>query len=205
MKYEKQNIFFIGDLHVFHKNIIKYDDRPFSSMDDMIAQLIARWNSVVGENDIVYNLGDLSMGGRSESIKWFLFSLNGKIYHIMGNHDEKINKIKRYDRFEDIYEYGTEIWIKDEDNEEAKMSAGYQQIILSHYPILSWDRARYGSWHLHAHSHQSLTKDPNFIWYYKQRVMDVGCSGIDYTPISYNEVKGIMLKKEKIDIRKRGK
>jgi calcineurin-like phosphoesterase family protein len=128
-------------------------------------------------------------------IKWFLFSLNGKIYHVMGNHDEKINKIKRYDRFEDIYEYGTEIWVRDDDNEEAKRSSGKQQIILSHYPIMSWDRRRYGSWHLHGHSHQQLTTDPNFDWYYKQKVFDVGCNGIDYTPISYKKIKDIMSKK----------
>jgi hypothetical protein len=31
--------------------------------------------------------------------------------------------------------------------------------------------------------------------YYKRKVMDVGCNVIDYTPISYEKVKGIMSKK----------
>jgi calcineurin-like phosphoesterase family protein len=31
--------------------------------------------------------------------------------------------------------------------------------------------------------------------YYKRKVMDVGCNVIDYTPISYEQVKGIMVKK----------
>jgi calcineurin-like phosphoesterase family protein len=31
--------------------------------------------------------------------------------------------------------------------------------------------------------------------YYKRKVMDVGCNVIDYTPISYEKVKGIMVKK----------
>lgn len=195
MIHETQNIFFISDLHIGHKNIISYDHRPFADLDEMNSEIIKRWNSVVKPYDVVYHLGDLSLGARSDMIKWFLFSLNGKIYHIMGNHDEKINKVKRYNRFEDIYEYGTEIWIKDLNNDDAKRSGGKQQIILSHYPILSWDRRRYGSWHLHGHSHQKLMTDPNFKWYYDQKVFDVGCSGIDYTPISYEKIKDIMLKK----------
>jgi calcineurin-like phosphoesterase family protein len=35
----------------------------------------------------------------------------------------------------------------------------------------------------------------SFPEYYRRKVMDVGCNVIDYTPISYERVKGIMSKK----------
>jgi calcineurin-like phosphoesterase family protein len=29
-------------------------------------------------------------------------------------------------------------------------------------------------------------------WFYERKVIDVGCNGWDYTPISYNKIKEIM-------------
>jgi len=190
MKHETQNIFFIGDLHLGHKNVLKYDNRPFKDINEMQVELIKNWNSVVGENDIVYYLGDLSFGSDS-LVKWFISSINGEINFIIGNHD-KIRDIRKFGRFANIYEYGTEIFVKDDDdnNKSSRNSDGYQQIVLLHYPLLSWNRAHYGSWHLHAHSHGKLMQEmPD---YYNRKVMDVGCSCIDYTPISYQEVKKTM-------------
>lgn len=191
MRFEEQNIFFISDLHVGHKNVIKFDKRPFKDVDEMHVELIKRWNSVVGPDDIVYFLGDLSFGNDSIT-KWFLYSLQGKIYSVGGNHD-KIKDLIKYGRFENVHEYGTEIGVKDEDAIESRGSNGYQKIILSHYPILSWNKSHYGSWMLHGHCHGSLIQHQQE--YYKRKVMDVGCNCINYTPISYGEVKKIMSKK----------
>lgn len=192
MRFETQNIFFCSDLHTSHKNVIRYDNRPFKDVDEMHAEIIKRWNSVVDENDIVFYLGDFSMG-RSDTAKWIAHSLMGKIHFIMGNHD-KMKDIVKLGRFESIHPYGCEIWIKDEDVKSARGSGGYQQMILSHYPILSWNRAHHGSFHLHGHCHGSMMK--NMPDYYKRKVMDVGVNCIDYTPISYTQVKDIMGKRE---------
>lgn len=194
MRYEKQNLFFISDYHIGHKNIMKYDGRPFADLDEMHHELIKRWNAVVGDDDIVYYLGDLAFC-RDETIKWFLSSLRGEINYIIGNHD-KMRSIAKLGRFNKIYEYGTEIFIKDDDIKSARHSQGYQQIILSHYPILSWNRAHYGSFHLHGHCHGSMMKDPNYKFFYDRKVMDVGCNLLDYTPASYQQIKEVMSKKE---------
>lgn len=191
MRYEKQNIFFISDLHVGHKNVLKFDKRPFVDTDEMHTEMIKRWNSVVGDDDIVYYLGDLAFA-RDELTKWFIYSLNGKIHFILGNHD-KMKDIVKLGRWESVHEYGTEINVKDDDSIGSRGSNGYQRIIMSHYPIFSWNKAHYGSWHLHGHCHGSLMVSQQD--YYKRKVMDVGCNVIDYTPISYEEVKGIMVKK----------
>ena len=188
MRFENQNIFFTSDFHIGHKNVIRFDGRPFETVLEMHNTIIENWNSVVGEEDVVFYLGDLSFTNE-ESTKWFISQLNGKIYYILGNHD-KFRDISRLGRFEKIFEYGTEIFVKDED-----VQRGYQQIILSHYAIINWNRAHHGSWHLHGHSHQSLAKNPNFDWYYQRKVIDVGCNGWDYTPISYTQLKDVMSKK----------
>jgi calcineurin-like phosphoesterase family protein len=172
--------------------VIKFDSRPFADVEEMHVEMIKRWNGVVGENDIVYNLGDLSFG-RTEGTKWFMHSLKGKLIHIMGNHD-KMKDILKLDRVDEVHEYGTEIWVRDSDTEGLRGCNGYQQIIMSHYPIFSWNRSHYGSWHLHGHTHGSLM--PTQQEYYKRKVMDVGCPCIDYTPISYEQVKAEMKKKK---------
>lgn len=186
--YQKHNIFFISDLHLGHHNVLKFDGRPFKDVQEMHVELIKNWNSVVKDDDIVYNLGDLSFGN-DELDKWFLYSVKGKIHHIMGNHDA-LKSIRKLDRIEKIYEYGTEITVEDKDSDDR---SGKTHIIMSHYPILSWNRAHHGSWHLHGHCHGSLVKSN--LDYYKRRVMDVGCNMIGYTPISYDEVKKYMLKR----------
>ena len=100
------NIFFTADCHFNHANIIlpSYANRPFLKHGDTIGdtnlwksykiksarcnwmneEIIKRWNHKVKPNDIVYHLGDFCFKGNS---KEFEDKLNGKIIHIMGNHD----------------------------------------------------------------------------------------------------------------------
>ena len=33
---------------------------------------------------------------------------------------------------------------------------------------------------------------PDYSWLYKRKIMDVGCNGINYTPISYGQIKNTM-------------
>ena len=35
---------YTSDLHIDHKNIIVFDHRPFSSLDEMTEKIIANWN-----------------------------------------------------------------------------------------------------------------------------------------------------------------
>lgn len=43
--------FYISDTHFGHQNIIRYDNRPFSTADEMDEALIDRWNDVVSDED----------------------------------------------------------------------------------------------------------------------------------------------------------
>lgn len=52
--------YFISDLHFGHKNILKFDNRPFLNIEQHDKAIIENWNNVVGEDDDVYVLGDIS-------------------------------------------------------------------------------------------------------------------------------------------------
>jgi calcineurin-like phosphoesterase family protein len=192
MKIEHQNIHFASDFHIGHLNVIKFDGRPFGNLEEMHLKLIENWNSVVGENDLVFYLGDFSYKDQGYG-KWFRDQLNGKIHFIMGNHD-RMRTVGRlgFDRIygDDTALGGATISVKDEE-----ANRGYQTIVMCHYPILSWNKSHHGSWHIHGHCHQSLTKNPEMEWYYKRKVIDAGVNGLGYTPISYTELKKIMNEK----------
>ncbi len=76
--------FIISDLHLNHKNIIKYTNRPFRNVAHMNREIIKRWNDIVDKKDRVYFLGDLAFG--KHKLSW-LDRLNGEIIIVKGNHD----------------------------------------------------------------------------------------------------------------------
>lgn len=68
-----------------HHNIIKYCSRPFKDIEEMNNAIITRHNTIVGENDIVICLGDVSFHNGME----FISKMNGNFICIKGNHDDK--------------------------------------------------------------------------------------------------------------------
>lgn len=90
------NIWVTSDTHFDHKNIIKYCNRPFRTVDEMNNAIWQNWNSVVDVDDIVYHLGDFALGpsdGYIRRVNNLLGVLNGKIYLVKGNHDRKVNQL----------------------------------------------------------------------------------------------------------------
>ena len=99
--------FITSDDHFYHKNIIKYCNRPWNhgfdkdgnmiitdeDVQNMNNELIENWNSVVNKDDIVFNLGDFCFLGKKTSPKYYseyskIFNcLNGVKYLLIGNHD----------------------------------------------------------------------------------------------------------------------
>jgi len=78
--------FIVADQHFWHKNILWFCKRPFSNIFEMNEEIIRRHNSVVGNDDEVYMLGDFAIGSKEWNKKIFN-RLNGKKYLILGNHD----------------------------------------------------------------------------------------------------------------------
>lgn len=78
-------IWFTSDPHIYHTNVIKYCNRPYSSVEEMNEALVNNWNSIVMPEDTVYCLGDFSMAARP--VETFSPRLMGKKYLVPGNHD----------------------------------------------------------------------------------------------------------------------
>jgi calcineurin-like phosphoesterase family protein len=170
--FNKNNLFFTSDTHFYHNNILKYDNRPFVSIEEMNSKIIENWNSIVLKDDIVFHLGDFAFTNIS-NMKNILSQLNGDIYYVLGNHDDKKIFNKLSDRFKLISNY-LEIFVKED-------TYG-QVIVLSHYPFLEWNKKHIKSWNLHGHCHGTLQYKQNY-------QLDVGICNNNYFPISYNQIK----------------
>ena len=71
--------YYISDPHFFHGGLnIKMDMRGFSSVEEMNAYMLEKWNGRVRQNDEVIILGDLSWG-KAEQTNELLQKLNGKL------------------------------------------------------------------------------------------------------------------------------
>lgn len=157
--------FYTADQHLFHRNIIRLCNRPFKDVDEMTGELIARHNSVVGKNDEVYHLGDVSLGVKG--VEEIMSQLYGRHHLIVGNHDPK--PLQRLPVWESVSVYKE---IKDKD----------RTVVLFHYPMLEWNGAWRGSYHLHGHTHGNITEYP------RTHVVDVGVDVWDYTPVTLDTI-----------------
>jgi calcineurin-like phosphoesterase family protein len=187
---EERNVFFTSDFHMYHNNVLKFDNRPFEDIHEMHLALEERWNEVVGPNDIVIYLGDLDFarGDDKPSVEGMMYRLNGTIHFVMGNHD-KYADIKKIGKFETVNDY-LEVRIKHmfPDSNSGVLKVTETLFCCMHYPIFEWNKKHHGSFHLHGHSHGNIYHGDESDYYEGRRVMDVGCMLHDYRPISYKDV-----------------
>ena len=79
-------VFIISDTHFGHEAIIRYCNRPFTSVEEMDQTMIKRWNETISNKDVVIHLGDFALCGKDKT-REIIQKLNGKKILIMGNHD----------------------------------------------------------------------------------------------------------------------
>ena len=210
LKFKKEDgakIFFISDLHIGHAKLL--ESRGFSTIEDHNNTIISNWNSVVDNDSTVFMLGDMVLGAGDKSFETYYNLLNilnyKRLYICSGNHHAALKKLWEMAKLnnEPIDDFYRKSLYLEDKNKKVYFIPNYYEIfigvtpvILSHYPIISFNGQRAGAIFLHGHSHNSLHKTE---WlennYYKGKVMDVGYEGIK-KPISFNEIKEIMDKKE---------
>lgn len=98
-------IFFTSDLHFGHENVLRFDSRPFATVEEMDSELIRRWNAKVGRGDLVYVLGDMIWKSRNDDAPALIRSLNGQIILIKGNHDRFLHNARAKDALAGIKDY----------------------------------------------------------------------------------------------------
>lgn len=183
--YNLDKIFFTSDSHHFHRNIMTFCQRPFDSVEEMNEELIRRWNNVVTNDSVVFDLGDFAFAGTG-GWRRLLKRLNGLHVLIKGNHDRsRAPQPSALNEFPVICENLT---IKIED----------QVIYLNHFPYLCFDgtyRKTDIPWQLFGHVHLNSCKEKNTGKDFERLKLlftnqyDVGVDFNNYTPISYLEVK----------------
>lgn len=180
-KFDGSRVYFTSDTHFNHTNIISYCQRPFKNVDEMNERIIANWNEVVSEDDIIFHLGDFCLGGAAEWTR-LLDRLNGKIYLIMGNHDRKNIRQGFMDRFEHVAM-------------QMHIEVGKQRIYLNHYPFLCFEGGYKDVWQLfgHVHTRKSNTGiDAGRLQYLYPTQYDVGVDNNNFAPVSFEQVKKII-------------
>ena len=167
-------IFYTCDLHFGHKNIIKYDNRPFKDVDEMDHVMIELYNARVQNDDIVYIIGDLCYRS-GHSADWYLRQLKGHKYLIIGNHDDPVLKNpKAMELLEGI-------------EKMMEIHDGDKHICLCHYPMTEWNSYYYGSWHVYGHIH-NCRDETNEIMRKKNHALNAGCMINNYMPVTFDEL-----------------
>lgn len=155
-------VWFTSDTHLGHRNIIKYCNRPFESVEEMNERLINNINEKIAPKDILYHLGDFCMG----DMKAYREKINcNRIFLIKGNHDKQIDyKLKL---FEGVYDLKDIVYYN-------------RTFVLCHYSMRVWNKKHHGAIHLYGHSHNTID---NY-----DLSMDVGVDAMNYYPITAYEI-----------------
>lgn len=218
--------FFYSDPHFWHRNILKYARRrdflsteekdifdrseDFHVSDDSVNRmndnLLAEINDLVGEDDIMWILGDWCFASKQHPERLEILKQKIKCrncYLILGNHDS-YDTIYPY--FNSCYEKVTIViaddgryWIRN-----VPIVSAAHKIVLTHCAMSVWEGAHKGWWNLYGHSHSTAE---NFLenHFPGRKSMDVGVDNAfkltgKYRPFSFEEIKEIMSKRAGISI-----
>jgi calcineurin-like phosphoesterase family protein len=188
-------VYITSDTHFGHKNIVRGvtnwrtqdgevpvdSTRDFQTIEQMNQRLIDGINGVVGQDDTLIMLGDVSFGG-FDNIGIFLERLVcHNIHLILGNHDTHIDRDRDFvqKRFLSVQHY-LEVNIEGKD------------FVLCHYPLQSWNGLNKGIIHLHGHVH--LPENRKFG---NGKRLDVGVDGNGMDPYSISDIIKMMDKRLK--------
>jgi calcineurin-like phosphoesterase family protein len=188
---------YISDLHFGHKNILRYDNRPWQNTEDMEDAMIQLWNKTVAYNDEVFILGDVVWSNHYEEWARILTGLNGVLYIVKGNHD-KTEILDRLVKDGIIKEWAHQKVIQDL-APDGKGSFKSRYVVLNHSPMPFFVNMHHdNTYHLYGHVHISwdaqcikhLRKQIEDLYLHEVRMYNVGCMirGMDYAPRTLDEI-----------------
>jgi len=162
---DPRRVYFIGDHHFGHKNIIKYCNRGFRSYKHMDRYMKNKHNMTAGKHDLVVHLGDVVLNKGKRDANYWLGKLNGRIYLARGNHDRRINPYRPCFN-------------------QALLAFKNYRFMLSHRPeqVGEWN-----GWIIHGHHHNNHPDQYPLI-NHEHKTINVAVELLHYTPISLSEV-----------------
>ena len=162
------NLFFIGDTHFGHSNIIKFEPvwRPFESIQEHDEAIIDLWNKTVQKNDKVWFVGDIAMN--KTALMRCVPRLNGNIYLVMGNHDK----------------FATSAYM-DAGVHKLLGMASVHKTILSHIPVHESQMYRYDA-NIHGHIHGKASPS---VWHINVSIEANAIRCGQLRPVEWEELK----------------
>lgn len=158
--------YFIADTHFGDEKIVRYENRPFASAEEMDRQLLDNWNRVVRPEDTVFLLGDFSCCGEARD-RELLAALQGRKILIMGNHDRH---------------RGSAGWRDLGFAECVEWPVIYREFyILSHEPVYLNENMPYANFYGHVHNN-SIYRDVS------RQSFCLSAERIGYTPVTFEEI-----------------
>jgi calcineurin-like phosphoesterase family protein len=154
-------VFFTSDTHFGDPRVLRIDRRPFASLAEHDAALVANWRETVSDGDTVWHLGDFALGPPAGRIAELLAALPGEKRLIVGNNDGP----------DTLYQPG---WASVAHYAEIEVDGS--RLVLCHYPFRTWNRMGRGVVDLHGHSHGKLKPLP--------RQYDVGVDAFGFRPVT---------------------
>lgn len=161
----ENDIWVWSDIHFFHKNIIRFSDRPYPDVETMNEHLVANHNDYVGENDISIWVGDVGFGNDTQ-VNELLDQCNGYKILIVGNHDFNKRHVRNLN-FDEIHM-------------TYLINAPEVAMFFTHYPM---DNIPHPYVNIHGHLHVYPTPFSNH-----PRHMNVNCEVQGYKPRNLNDI-----------------
>jgi calcineurin-like phosphoesterase family protein len=164
---------FVSDTHWGHRATLGDRlglNRPFASIEEHDETLIARWNTAVGSQDIVWHLGDFCYRCPEDRARAIFARLNGRQrFLVRGNHD-RIGARLPWDGVFDV----TRVLV-------PLLDGIVQGVWCSHYAHRVWPGMHRGDIHLYGHSHGRLPGTA--------ASTDVGVDCFDFRPVTLDEIR----------------
>ena len=171
-------IWLSSDYHFQHNREFIYKPRGFENVDEMNETIIVNHNDVVREDDDVYLLGDLMLGGpdKMEIGLEMIRALKGRLHLVRGNHDTD-KRWEAYSKLPNVVEQQNAIYFKYHN----------YHFYLSHFPTitsnLEKESLRQCTINLYGHTHQksNFYQDIPFIYH-------VGVDSHNCRPVSIEDI-----------------
>lgn len=143
-------LWFMSDLHYNHANVIKFNKRPFETVEEMNEYIEEELAVKVQHNDVIFDMGDLFWRTSENKMKDVIKLAGPKEwYKILGNHD-------KYDVYKKSYIGSMFTQIADLMDINVNYLGKNYKLMLCHYPMISWYQKSRGSFGIFGHCHGNI-------------------------------------------------
>lgn len=190
---EVGQVFFWSDLHLRHDRDFIYKPRKFESAKQAEEKIIHNLQNKMTANDTLFLMGDtvFGMNGHEYLMSFFKRIEFRELFIMPGNHAAGYKQI--------LLGLGGEFSLPITPNKTVHFIPNYfevyvnrQAIVMSHYPIVSWNGAAKGAWHLYGHVHNNLKQNLG-------KAIDLGVENCP-EPMSFDDIRRELNKKESVKV-----